>query len=147
VLAGIPVQDVPIPKIINRTLPFNYSEEFELDCVDRQDVSMRFPGSNYYRAYLPCECDPELDLSCFFCESSGRFYLLRERKNMAMPIREVNFSMYVNGDVLAPYATTMGVMTNISVQVCSLPFAAQTPLFVWRFLSGSCASPGLSSLL
>lgn len=118
--AGIPVQDIPVPRIRHFTPPFNYSEEFELDCVDRQDVASLYPGGQYYRGALPCDCDPDLDTSCFFCESSGRFYLLRQRQNMEMPTRVVNFSMYVNGDVHAPYATAMGMRTNITVQVCPI---------------------------
>jgi hypothetical protein len=116
-----------------QTSPFNFTEEVELDCVDRNTTEDYNKETNktrlYYRAYVNCSCDPNLDESCFFCAKSGRSYQLRFRQNMQLPIRETNFTMYQRDNFDASYATTMGLHTTILFQVNCLKvhFTPQTP--------------------
>ena len=100
---------------------FNFTEELELDCVDRnssQDYNRETNKSRlYYRANVNCTCDPAVDDTCFYCENSGRFYQLRFRQGMQLPIREPNFTLYMRDSKPATFATTMGLLTTVTLQV------------------------------
>lgn len=126
---GYPEVRVPIQSIqsasltAERTLtkPFDFSEEVELDCVDRNTSQQFFDlqtndALRYYRARVPCSCNPNTDDTCYYCKRSGRSYQLRLRQNMQLPIREVNFTVYVKDNKTAQYATTMGLHTMLTIQ-------------------------------